>query len=43
MGGVCNRYGQRFIQGFGWRGLKEGDHLEDLGVDGRIMLKWIKK
>jgi len=22
---------------------KEGDHLEDLGVDGRIMLNWTKK
>ena len=38
MGGVCSRYGESFIQGFGLESLKEGDHLEDLGVDGRIML-----
>jgi hypothetical protein len=23
--------------------LKEGDHLEDLDVDGRIILKWMLK
>jgi len=26
-----------------WRDLREGHHLGNLGVDGRVMLKWIKK
>ena len=27
--------------GFWWRNLREGEHLEDPGVDGRIVLRWI--
>jgi hypothetical protein len=29
--------------GFWWRNLMKRDHLEDLGVDGRIILKLILK
>ena len=27
--------------GFWWGNLSEREHLEDLGVDGRIILRWI--
>jgi len=29
--------------GFGWGVLRERDHLENLGIDGRVILKWILK
>jgi len=29
--------------GFWWGGLRERDYLEDAGVDGREILKWIFK
>jgi hypothetical protein len=44
MGGVCSTCEQQegCIQGFG--GKPEGsDHVKDLGVDKRIILKWILK
>ena len=28
---------------FSWGNLRERDHLEELGVDGRIILKWTFK
>ena len=33
--------GREVYSGFWWGNLKERDHLEDSGVDGRIILRWI--
>jgi len=43
MGGACSTYGgeERCIEGFWWGNLRERDHLEDPGVDGRIILRMI--
>jgi len=43
MGGACSRYGVRgeVHTGFWCGNLRERDYLEDPGVDGRILLRWI--
>jgi len=42
---VCSTHEgkERYIQDFGGEELRERDHLGDLGVDVRIILKWISK
>jgi hypothetical protein len=35
--------GREVHTGFWWGELRKGDHLEDPGVDRRIILKWIFK
>jgi hypothetical protein len=39
MGGVCNTYGGEVYMGFDRGNLRERGHLEDPGVDWRIILK----
>jgi hypothetical protein len=34
---------EKFIQDFGGKNLKEGDYLEELGVQRRKIIKWIIK
>jgi hypothetical protein len=45
MVGTCSTYREeeKCTQGFGGGNLKERDHLEDPGIDGTIILKWIIK
>jgi hypothetical protein len=43
MGTACSAYGreERCIQGFGGGNMKERGHLEDPGLDAKIILRWI--
>jgi hypothetical protein len=37
------RQREKVHTGFWWGELRERDHLKDVGVDGRIILKWVLK
>ena len=41
MGWACSTRGREVNTRFLWGNLRERDHLEDQGVDGRIILRWI--
>jgi hypothetical protein len=43
MGAACGKYGGReeVYTRFWWGNLREINHLEELGVDRRIILRWI--
>jgi hypothetical protein len=43
--GACGFYGrnEKYVHDFGGGNLKERDHLNALGIHGRIILKWILK
>ena len=43
MGGAYSIYGRQteVYTGFCWGNLRERDHLEDPGVDRKIILRWI--
>jgi hypothetical protein len=40
-GHVARRGGGEVYTGFWWGNLRERDHLEDPGIDKRIILRWI--
>jgi hypothetical protein len=41
MGGACGTYGGEEHTGFWWGDLRKRDHLDDIGVDGIMILKWV--
>ena len=43
MGGACSTYWVELYWGFGGEARGKKGYLEDAGVDGRIILRWIYK
>jgi hypothetical protein len=41
MGRACSTYGKYVDTGFYWGNLRQRHHLENPGIDERIILKWI--
>ena len=41
VGGACSTYEGEVYTGFWWGNVGERDHLEDPGVDGRVILRSI--
>jgi len=41
VGHIAHTGDRRGANGFWWKNMGERDHLEDLGLYGRITLKWI--
>ena len=41
MGGACSTYGGEVYTGLSRGNLRERDHLEDPGIVGRLILRWI--
>ena len=41
MGVACSTYGGDVYRAFWWGNLRERGHLEDPGINGRIILRWI--
>jgi hypothetical protein len=40
MGRACSTHGEGKVHsGFWWGDLREGDHMKDPGIDGRVILK----